>query len=115
VTYVVRSAPIINDVTMDDARFTGMTDQTRVIDSGSDAPGTLLPECSPEFKAAFENADLIIAKGQGNYETLHASDRPIVFMLNVKCPAVARHIGQEIGSYVIKTNAASTTSFSKAG
>ena len=115
VTYVVRSAPIINDVTMDDARFTGMTDQTRVIDNGSDAPGTLLPECSPEFKAAFENADLIIAKGQGNYETLHASDRPIVFMLNVKCPAVARHIGQEIGSYVIKTNAASTTSFSKAG
>lgn len=115
VTYVVRSAPIINDVTMDDARFTGMTDQTRVIDNGSDAPGTLLPECSPEFKSAFENADLIIAKGQGNYETLHASDRPIVFMLNVKCPAVARHIGQEIGSYVIKTNAASTTSFSKTG
>ena len=115
VTYVVRSAPIINDVTMDDARFTGMTDQTRVIDNGSDAPGTLLPECSPEFKAAFEYADLIIAKGQGNYETLHASDRPIVFMLNVKCPAVARHIGQDIGSYVIKTNAASTTSFSKAG
>ncbi len=115
VTYVVRSAPIINDVTMDDARFTGMTDHTRVIDNGSDAPGTLLPECSPEFKAAFENADLIIAKGQGNYETLHASDRPIVFMLNVKCPAVARHIGQEIGSYVIKTNAASTTSFGKAG
>jgi uncharacterized protein with ATP-grasp and redox domains len=115
VTYVVRAAPIINDVTMDDARFTGMTDQTRVIDNGSDAPGTLLSECSHEFKTAFENADLIIAKGQGNYETLHASDRPIVFMLKVKCPAVARHIGQEIGSYVIKTNAETTTSFSKAG
>ena len=110
VTYVVRAAPIINDVTMDDARFTGMTDQTRVIDNGSDAPGTLLSECSPEFKTAFENADLIIAKGQGNYETLHTSERPIFFMLKVKCPAVARHIGQEIGSYVIKASVASAAS-----
>lgn len=103
VTYVVRAAPIINDVTMDDARYTGMTDRTRVIDNGSDAPGTLLSECSQEFKTAFANTDLIIAKGQGNYETLHASDRPLFFMLKVKCPVVARHIGQEIGSYVIKT------------
>ena len=112
VIYVVRAAPIINDVTMDDARFTGMTDHTRVIDNGSDAPGTLLSECSREFKTAFENADLIIAKGQGNYETLHAIDRPVVFMLNVKCPAVARHIGHDIGSYVIHASAANTTSYS---
>ena len=115
VTYVVRAAPIINDVTMEDARFTGMADHTRVMDNGSDAPGTLLSECSQEFKTAFENADLIIAKGQGNYETLHASNRLIFFMLKVKCPAVARHIGQEIGSYVIKTNAVNATSFSGAG
>ena len=115
VTYVVRAAPIINDVTMDDARFTGMTDLTRVIDNGSDAPGTLLSECSQKFKTAFENADLIIAKGQGNYETLHASERPIFFMLKVKCAAVACHIGQEIGSYVIKTSAGSAASLSKAG
>jgi uncharacterized protein with ATP-grasp and redox domains len=64
---------------------------------------------------AFENADLIIAKAQGNYETLHASNRPIFFMLKVKCPAVARHIGQEIGNYVIKTNVVSATSSSGAG
>jgi uncharacterized protein with ATP-grasp and redox domains len=115
VTYVVRAAPIINDATMDDARFTGMTDLTRVIDNGSDAPGTLLSECSQKFKTAFENADLIIAKGQGNYETLHASERPIFFMLKVKCAAVARHIGHEIGSYVIKTSAGSAASLSKAG
>lgn len=102
VTYVVRAAPVINDVTMDDARFTGMTDRIRVIDNGSDAPGTLLSECSKAFKKAFANADLVIAKGQGNYETLHAIDRQIFFMLKVKCPVVARHIGHEIGSYVIK-------------
>ncbi|MGD8899372.1 MAG: ARMT1-like domain-containing protein [Desulfobacterales bacterium] len=102
VTYAVRSAPIINDVTLEDAIFTGMTDRVRVIDSGSDAPGTLLAECSQTFKKTFNTADLIIAKGQGNYETLHAIDRQIAFMLKVKCPAVAQHIGHEIGSYVIK-------------
>lgn len=102
VTYVVRAAPIINDVTMEDARFTGMTDIVHVIDNGSDAPGTLLPECSQAFKEAFQSADLIIAKGQGNYETLHAIDQHIFFMLKVKCPVVARHIGFEIGSHVIK-------------
>jgi uncharacterized protein with ATP-grasp and redox domains len=106
VTYVVRAAPIINDVTLEDARYTAMTDRVRVIDNGSDAPGTLLTECSQEFQEAFASTDLIIAKGQGNYETLHASDRPIFFMLKVKCPVVARHIGHEIGSYVIKTQTA---------
>jgi len=104
VTYVVRAAPIINDVTMDDARFTGMTDRVRVIDNGSDAPGTLLSECSQAFKKEFASTDLVIAKGQGNYETLHAVDRPIFFMLKVKCPVVARHIGHEIGSYVIEAH-----------
>ena len=102
VTYVVRAAPIINDVTMADARMTGMTEQVRVIDSGSDAPGTLLSECSEEFKTFFDSTDVIIAKGQGNYETLHASNRPIFFLLKVKCPVVANHIGHEIGSYVIE-------------
>jgi uncharacterized protein with ATP-grasp and redox domains len=115
VTYVVRAAPIINDVTMDDARYTGMTDHTRVIDNGSDAPGTLLSECSQKFKTAFKKADLVIAKGQGNYETLHASRRPIFFMLKVKCPVVAGHIGHEIGSYVIKSNTASATPGRKSG
>ncbi len=109
VTYVVRAAPIINDVTLEDARSTGMTDNVRVIDNGSDAPGTLLAECSPAFMQAFERAEVIIAKGQGNYETLHAVDKHIFFLLKVKCPVVARHIGFEIGSHVIKELAGSKT------
>ena len=107
VIYAVRAAPIINDVTIEDARFTGMTDRVRVIDSGSDAPGILLAECSQTFKKAFDHADLIIVKGQGNYETLHAIDRRIAFLLKVKCPVVARHIGHQIGSYVIKVHSGS--------
>lgn len=102
VTYVVRAAPIINDVTMTDAMATGMTDLVSVIDSGSDAPGTLLEDCSKSFNDALKTADLIIAKGQGNYETLSGIDKPIFFMLKAKCPVVARDIGCAIGSYVIK-------------
>jgi uncharacterized protein with ATP-grasp and redox domains len=104
VTYVVRAAPIINDVTMADAMATGMTERVNVIDSGSDAPGTLLEECSKSFKKAVKRSDLVIAKGQGNYETLCEIDKPVYFMLKAKCPVVARDIGCEIGSYVIKNN-----------
>ncbi len=46
----------------------------------------------------YNNADLIIAKGQGNYETLSEEKRPIAFLLKVKCPVIARDIGQELGS-----------------
>jgi uncharacterized protein with ATP-grasp and redox domains len=102
VTYVVRSAPIINDVTMEDARYTGMTDLVRVIANGSDAPGTLLSECSPAFIELFEKADLVISKGQGNYETLHMEDKHIFFMLKVKCPVVAQQIEHELGDFVIQ-------------
>ena len=105
VTYVVRAAPIINDATMADAIATGMTDIVKVMDSGSDAPGTVLAECSKSFKDALKSADLVIAKGQGNYETLSEIDRPVFFMLKAKCPVVARHIGCAIGSYVIKKHA----------
>ena len=102
ITYVVRSEPIINDVTMADAMATGMTDTVNVIDSGSDAPGTLMEECSVSFKEMFKISDLIIAKGQGNYETLSEIDKPVFFMLKAKCPVVAREIGCPIGSYVIE-------------
>ena len=102
-TYVVRSAPIINDVTMADAKATGMTDMVSVIDSGSDAPGTLLDECSTSFKEMLKISDLIVAKGQGNYETLSEIEKPVFFMLKAKCPVVARDIGCAIGSYVIQS------------
>ena len=102
VTYVVRAKPIINDVTMADATATGLTEIVNVIDSGSDAPGTLLAECSKSFKKVLQSADLIIAKGQGNYETLSEIDQQVFFMLKAKCPVVARDIGCAIGSYVIK-------------
>ncbi len=104
ITYVVRGAPVINDVTMEDARQAGMLGLVRVIDNGSDAPGTILDDCSDDFCRAFEAADLVIAKGQGNYETLTGIDKNIVFLLQAKCQVIARDIGCATGSFVVKVN-----------
>lgn len=97
ITVAVKGSPVINDATMADAEAVGLTAMVKVIDNGSDAPGTLLPCCSESFRYAFENADLIIAKGQGNYETLSDRDSPIYFLLKVKCPVIAEHIGCRTG------------------
>ncbi len=104
VTYAVRGRPIINDATFADAQFTGITDLVEVIDNGSDAPGTILDDCSQEFRRRFEQADLIIAKGQGNYESLSNSAGNIVFVLMAKCPVIARDIGYNVGSFVLKSS-----------
>ena len=103
VTVAVRGGPVINDATRHDAEVAGLTDLVRVIDNGSDAPGTLLDDCSPAFRQCFEEADLIVAKGQGNYETLRESPRPIFFLLRVKCPVIARDIGCPVGTMVLRS------------
>lgn len=102
VTFVVRGGPIINDVTMEDARETGMTELVNVIDNGSNIPGTVLEKCSKEFRECFAHADLIIAKGQGNYETLSSSKKNIFFLLKAKCPVISGHMGCEPGSFIVK-------------
>jgi uncharacterized protein with ATP-grasp and redox domains len=101
VTVAVRGGAVINDATMGDARHTGLDRLVRVIDNGSDAPGTLLDDCSPEFRDLFANADMIIAKGQGNFEALSDVDRPLFFLFKVKCPVVARHVGLPEGTHVL--------------
>jgi len=73
-----------------------------VIANGSDAPGTLLEECSTEFRACFESADLIIAKGQGNFETLNDVPSNTWFLLTVKCPVIAACLGSPVGTHVLR-------------
>ena len=75
------------------------------VDAGSCAhvrPGTLLEECSAEFRDWFNRADLIIAKGQGNYETLSNTTKDLFFLLTVKCPLIAADIGAAVGTLVVK-------------
>ena len=104
ITVAVKGGPAINDALMEDARAGGLTELCRVIDNGNDGPGTLLDYCSPEFVERFKKADMVIAKGQANYETLVGYPRPIYFLLKVKCPLVGSHIGSEVGSLVVNKN-----------
>jgi len=101
VTVAVRGAPVINDATMADARAVGLHEIVEVIDNGSDAPGTLLGECSPEFMRRFTEADLILAKGQGNFETLSNQPGNIIFLFKAKCPVIATQAGVPIGAHVL--------------
>ena len=102
VTYVVRGGPAINDSLMEDAMEVGMDAVATVISNGFDASSTLLDKCSPEFLSAFEKADLIISKGQGNLEGLiDTRDPRIFFLFMVKCDVVAEIIGVDKGSLVV--------------
>jgi uncharacterized protein with ATP-grasp and redox domains len=103
VYFAVRDAPIINDATIDDAKAVGIDRIARVISSGDDAPGTILETTSPEFRDIFDRADLVIAKGQGNYEGLCGIDKNIYFILMAKCDLVAAHLGVRKGDFVVAT------------
>ncbi len=104
VTVAVRGAPTINDATLDDAKRSGFTERFHVISNGSDTPGTWLEDCSPEFVSKFDAADLVIAKGQGNYESLNDHPRKIFFLFLAKCIVVSRDLGIPTNTYVIREN-----------
>jgi damage-control phosphatase, subfamily I len=104
VTVAVKGAPVINDATWADAELAGLTRLVPVIDNGSDAPGTILEDCSGVFRRHFAEADLIIAKGQGNYETLQDVAAPLVFLLRVKCPVLARDLNCPLGRMVLRAS-----------
>ena len=102
VTFAVRGAPILNDVTREDAVAVGLADVVRVVENGSDAPGTILTDCDPGFVRCFRESDLVVAKGQGNYETLSGEPGRIFFLLQVKCAVIARDLGCDVGEFVVR-------------
>ena len=106
VTVVVKGMPVINDAMMEDAVVAGLPRIVEVIDNGSDGPGTILESCSHDFRKRFDDADFLIAKGQGNYETLSDLDKDIFFVLKAKCPVIARHLGCEIGEMILRRSQA---------
>lgn len=101
VIYAVRDKPIINDATREDARLSGLDKVSEIMSSGCDTPGTILKFCSEEFLEAYRSADLIISKGQGNYEALSGEKMPMFFLLKVKCQVVARDLGVRNGSIIL--------------
>lgn len=102
VQFVVRDIPVINDVTREDAIVSGLGEVAEIVSSGTPAPGTVLSLCTEEFLETFNHADMIISKGQGNYEALSETDRPVFFLLKVKCPVIARDLGVEENDIVLK-------------
>ena len=105
-TYAVRGAPIINDATMDDADYVGITNIVKVISNGYDAPSTLLDKCSEEFMNIYNNADIIISKGQGNLEGLlnNSGGKNIFFLLMIKCEVIAELLDVNNGDFVVFNN-----------
>lgn len=85
ITVLVRGLPTVNDATLEDASMCGLTKLVKVIGNGTDIPGTWLPGISQEAKSLLEKADVILSKGQGNYETLHGSGMNIYYLFLCKC------------------------------
>ena len=105
ITVAVRGGPVINDVTMVDAEFARLNDFAEVISTGSRIPGIILKHCSKEFTESYLNSDLVISKGQGNFETLYCMEkqRPkkLYYLFVVKCPTVARLLGASVKNKVL--------------
>jgi uncharacterized protein with ATP-grasp and redox domains len=101
ITFVVRGAPVLNDATLSDAQTVGLDQIVKVIDNGSDAPGTILTDCNQELCDRFTTVDLIIAKGQGNFETLCDEPGNIFFLFKVKCLVIASLVNQPIGTQML--------------
>ena len=101
VVYCVKGGPVLNDATLEDARAVSMTELCRVIDNGSRMVGTWLEDCSEDFKRIFFSSDLVLSKGQANFETLDTSAREVFHLLVAKCEPVARETGSGVGKSVL--------------
>ena len=114
VTYAVKGSPIINDATRADAEAAGIDRVAHIVDNGSDAPGTILDLCNSAFRDGFEVADVVIAKGQANLETLNQCDREVFFLAQVKCPVIARDLNAQVGNWVVKHHQPEATTIASA-
>jgi len=101
VYYAVKGSPVINDITEEDAKDSGITGVAEIINNGTDIPGTHLPSTSQEFRKCFFSADVVISKGQGNFETLLDEDRDIFHILQIKCESLAKRNNLSLGDWVV--------------
>ena len=99
---VVKGSPVINDATREDAEAAGLDQYATIVDNGNDGIGTLLEACSERFHEAFSGADLVISKGQANFETLVSEeDARVHFLFKVKCPVVASFLQRNDGDIIL--------------
>ncbi len=104
ISYMVRGNPIINDVTMKEAKEAGFDKLCNLVDSGVNTPGFIYNRANEESQQLFDEADVVITKGMGNYECLSPSPRKnLCYLLKVKCSVVASSLERNIGDIVCKT------------
>lgn len=104
ITYVTRGFPVINDITLTDAHQMGIDKLCKVISNGYDAPSTLIDLCSDEFKEHYTATDLILSKGQGNFEGLMYENHPnTYFLLIAKCAPIAEMLGCKKNDMLVTT------------
>ena len=102
-SYMTRGNPIINDVTIEEAKEAGFDRLCNLVDSGVNTPGFTYNRANKESQKLFDSVDLVISKGMGNYECLSPSHREnICFLLKIKCGVVANSLEGEIGDIVCK-------------
>jgi uncharacterized protein with ATP-grasp and redox domains len=106
VVYAVKGGPILNDATLEDAKEVSLTSLCEVITNGNDRVGTLLEFASEEFLNEWNRADIVISKGQANFESLSGvKEKSVYFLLTVKCKPVAEETGaKKVGVLVFKRN-----------
>ncbi len=103
VNYMVRGNPIINDVTMKEAKEAGFHELCTLVDSGVNTPGFVYDRANKESQELFDSADFVLTKGMGNYECLSPTHRDnLCYLLKVKCSVVANSLGRDLGDIVCK-------------
>jgi uncharacterized protein with ATP-grasp and redox domains len=101
IIYAVRERPIINDALKEDAHTSGIDKVAEVISSGSDIPGTIKEECSEDFRKNLEKSDIVISKGQGNFESFTDANKHVYYLFMAKCPIVAKDVGCKVGDIIL--------------
>ncbi|MGM0603427.1 MAG: damage-control phosphatase ARMT1 family protein [Bacillota bacterium] len=104
IIYAVRSVPVLNDVTENEAGQIGIDSRAKVVSSGAEGPGLVLETADPDFLEVFEQADLVLSKGQGNLEGLSDVERDIFFLLKAKCRMIAEFLDVELNHFVFVLN-----------
>ena len=102
----VRGKPVVNDSISEDAYSVGIDEYAEIIDNGDGSLGTVLNRTSPAFKEVYKKADVVIAKGQANYECLSEENKNIYFLLMTKCDVIAKDIGVEEKKMICMKNKA---------
>jgi len=100
--YAVRNSAVLNDATATDALASGISHYGEIISTGCDMPGVATGNCSPAFSKLFYGADVVISKGQGNFESLSECDRDVYFLLKAKCPVFSEALSVGLNDYVFK-------------